>query len=109
MEDGKMGFANLGKRMGRGLLVAGLVASAALAAPSYAYARHGNGAGIALGIIAGAAIASAAAPPYYAPPPAYYYPYAPRAYAATPAYTYAPPQAYYAPTPYYAAPTYYGY
>jgi hypothetical protein len=108
-----MAFAGLGKQIGRGLLAAAFVATAALAAPSSAYARHGNGGpGIALGIIggmiAGAAIASAAAPPYYAAPPAYYYPYAPRAYSAAPAYSYAPAQGYYAPAPYYGAPYYYG-
>jgi hypothetical protein len=108
-----MAFADFGKQVGRVILAAAFVAASALASPSNAHPRHGNGAGIALGIIggilAGAAIASAAAPPYYAPPPAYYYPYAPRAYSAAPAYSYAPPQAYYAPTPYYGAPSYYGY
>ena len=108
-----MVFAGFGKQVGRVILAAGLVSASALAMPASAHPRHGNGAGIALGIIggviAGAAIASAAAPPYYAPPPAYYYPYAPRAYSAAPAYSYAPPQVYYAPTPYYGAPSYYGY
>src|SRR5438105_15919937 len=55
---------------------------AATAVPNAAYARHGDGAGIALGIIggmlAGAAIASAQSG--YATPPAYYYPRAPQVY-----------------------------
>ena len=74
--------------------------------PGTAYARHNNGAAIALGILggalAGAAISAGAAPGYYSPAPAYYYPYAP------PAYYYAPPAAtYYAPAPYYGS-QYYG-
>jgi hypothetical protein len=67
---------------------------AATAVPNPAYARHGNGAGIALGIIggmlAGAAIASSQS-----------------GYAASPAYYYQPPQAYEAPQAYYGQPAYY--
>jgi hypothetical protein len=63
------------------------------------YARHGGGAGIALGIIgtmlAGVAIASAQ--PAYAAPPDYYY--QPRGYDTAPAY-YGPPAGYYQPSPY---------
>ena len=88
------------------------VAAVALTPPRTAYARHGDGAAIALGILggalAGAAIASAG-PGYYAAPPAYYYPYAPAAYsiAPAPAYYYAPPPAaYYGPVPY-RGPQYY--
>jgi hypothetical protein len=86
-----------------------------------AYAKHGNGAAIALGIfggaLAGAAIASSIAPGYYAAPPSYYYPYAsPQAYVAVPApaYYYAPAYyapaapAYYAPAPFYGPAYYYG-
>src|SRR3984893_1937312 len=80
-----------------------------------AYAKHGDSAAIALGILggalAGAAIGSGSAPGYYAPPPAYYYPYAPPVYSVAPApvYSYAPPPAaYYAPVPYYGPRYYYG-
>jgi hypothetical protein len=88
------------------------VAAVALTPPRTAYARHGDGVAIALGILggalAGAAIASAG-PGYYAAPSAYYYPYAPPAYsiAPAPAYYYAPPPAaYYGPVPY-RGPQYY--
>jgi hypothetical protein len=90
------------------------VAAVSLSSPETAYARHNNGAAIALGVLggalAGAAIASATAPGYYAAPPAYYYPYAPQIYSAPPAYYYTPaPAYYYAPAPTYYAPTpYYG-
>ena len=110
-----MSFTSIGRRTGRGLMAVALViAAVSLTSPGTAYARHGNGAGIALGILggalAGAAIASATAPGYYAPPPAYYYPYAPQIYSAPPAYYYTPaPAYYYAPAPTYYAPTpYYG-
>jgi hypothetical protein len=111
-----MSFTSIGRRTGQGLTAVALVVIAAvsLTSPSTAYAKHGNGAGIALGILggalAGAAIASATAPGYYAAPPAYYYPYAPYRYSAPPAYYYSPaPAYYYAPAPAYYAPTpYYG-
>ena len=99
--------SSIGQQLGQVFAVA-LIATASLAAPNLAYARHGhgNGAGIALGIIggmiAGAAIASAGAAPYYGTPPAYYYPYAPQAYSAAPGYYYySPPQPYYGSYPYY--------
>jgi hypothetical protein len=96
-------------RFGRALMVITLAVSVgSLTSPGTAYAKHGNGAAIALGILggalAGAAIASSPGPGYYAAPPAYYYPYAPRVYSVAPApvYSYAPPPAvYYAPVPYY--------
>jgi hypothetical protein len=102
-------------QIGRGLMVLVLAVSVgSLTAPGTAYARHGNGAAIALGILggalAGAAIASSNAPGYYAAPPAYYYPYAPPVYSAVPApaYSYAPPPAvYYPPVPYYGPGFYY--
>lgn len=104
----------IGQRIGRGLMALTFaVAAVALTPPRTAYARHGDGAAIALGILggalAGAAIASSAGPGYYAAPPAYYYPYAPPAYsiAPAPAYYYAPPPAaYYGPVPY-RGPQYY--
>ena len=83
-----------------GAVTAIAVALTAAAAPNIAYARHGGGAGIALGIIgtmlAGAAIASAL--PAYAAPPAYYY--QPQGYDMAPAYDYGPPAGYYQPSPY---------
>jgi hypothetical protein len=82
----------------------------AAAAPNAAYARHGSGADIALGILggvlAGAAIASSQ--PGYAAAPAYYY-QAPAYYAPQPAYYYAPPEAHYSPPPAYYRPAPYGY
>ena len=82
-----------------GAVTAIAVALTAAAAPNLAYARHGGGAGIALGIIgtmlAGAAIASAQ--PAYAAPPAYYY--QPQGYDAAPGY-YGPAAGYYQPSPY---------
>jgi hypothetical protein len=97
------------RRIARGLVVLTLTVSvASLTSPGTAYAKHGNGAAIALGILggalAGAAIGSGPAPGYYAAPPAYYYPYAPPVYSVAPApvYSYAPPPpVYYAPVPYY--------
>lgn len=109
-----MDRASIARRVGRGLVVLALAVSAgSLTSPGTAYARHGDGAAIALGILggalAGAAIASSTAPGYYAAPPAYYYPYAPPVYsvAPAPAYSYAPPPAYYAPAPYYGPRYYY--
>jgi hypothetical protein len=92
-----MSASSLIKRVGAVTAIA--VALTAAAAPNIAYARHGGGAGIALGIIgtmlAGAAIASAQ--PAYAAPPAYYY--QPQGYDMAPAY-YSPPAGYYQPSPY---------
>lgn len=89
------------------------VAAVSLTSTGPAYAKHGNGAAIALGIIggalAGAAIASGT-PLAYATPPAYYYPYPSQAYVAVPAPTYSyapPPAAYYGPAPYYGRQYYY--
>ena len=81
-----------------------LLTAGSLTSPGTAYAKHGEGAAIALGIIggalAGAAIASSTAPAYYAAPPVY-------SVAPAPVYSYAPPPAaYYAPVPYYG-PRYY--
>jgi hypothetical protein len=82
-----------------GAVTAIAVTLTAAAAPNIAYARHGGGAAIALGIIstmlAGAAIASSQ--PAYAAPPAYYY--QPQGYDTAPAY-YGPPAGYYQPSPY---------
>jgi hypothetical protein len=82
----------------------------ATAIPNVAYAKHGDGAGIALGIIggmlAGAAIASSQSG--YAAPPAYYYPQPPRVYYSPPPY-YEPPTAYYAAPSWYSQPDSYGY
>ncbi len=82
-----------------GAVTAVAVALTAAAAPNIAYARHGGGAGIALGIIgtmlAGAAIASSQ--PAYAAPPAYYY--QPQGYDAAPGY-YGPAAGYYQSSPY---------
>ena len=54
----------------------------ALTSPGTAYAKHANGAAIALGTLGGAlaraAIASSSPSRYYAAPPTYYSPYAPR-------------------------------
>ena len=109
-----MDRASSTRRIGRGLMVLMLAVSVgSVTSPGAAYAKHGNGAAIALGILggalAGAAIASSTAPGYYAPP-TYYYPYAPRIYSVAPApfYSYAPPPAVYAPVPYYGAGFYYG-
>ena len=113
-----MNLTSVARRTGRGVVVLAFsVAAVSLALPETAYARHGDGAAIALGILggalAGAAISAGAAPGYYAAPPVYYYPYAPPAYSvAPPAYYYAPPAAaYYAPAPYfgsqYNGPQYY--
>ena len=104
-----MRSANIGQRIRRGLVAfAFVVVTASLASPGTAYAKHGNGAAIALGILggalAGAAIASSTPPGYYTTPPGYYYPYAPPVYSAVPArvYSYLPPPAvHYAPLPYY--------
>lgn len=84
-----------------------VVALTASVAPNTAYAKHGHGAGVALGIIggvlAGAAIASSQ--PAYAAPSAYYdQPYG--------YYGYTAPQAYYRSPGYYGydpSPTYYSY
>jgi hypothetical protein len=83
-----------------------IVTAGSLTSPGTAYAKHGDGAAIALGIIggalAGAAIASSTAPAYYAAPPVY-------SVAPAPVYSYAPPPAaYYAPVPYYGPRYYYG-
>ncbi|HYU14110.1 MAG TPA: hypothetical protein VEK82_16140 [Stellaceae bacterium] len=92
-----MSATSLIKRAGGVAAIA--LALTAAAAPNMAYARHGQGAGIALGIIgtmlAGAAIASAQAG--YAAPPAYYY--QPQGYDTPPGY-YEPPAGYYQPSPY---------
>lgn len=104
---------SVARRGGRGLVVLTFALTAvSLTSPDTAYAKHGNGAAIALGILggalAGAAIASAP-PPAYAAPLGYYYPYPAPAYVAVPppVYYYAPPPAaYYAPAPYYG-PVYY--
>jgi hypothetical protein len=111
----QMNFTSVARRTGRALMTLTLaVAAVSVTSPGTAYARHGDGAAIALGIIggalAGAAIASSGAPGYYGAPPAYY-PYAPPTYAVAPApaYYYSPPAAvYYAPPPYYGPAYYYG-
>src|SRR5215471_13488853 len=103
------------RRIGPSLMVlAFAVTAGSLTSPGTAYAKHGDGAAIALGIIggalAGAAIASSTAPGYYAAPAPYYYPYAPPVYsvAPVPVYSYAPPPAaYYPPVPYYGPGYYY--
>jgi len=105
-----MSRTGVGRRIGSGLAALTFaVAAVSLGSPGTAYAKHGNGAAIALGILggalAGAAIASAT-PPAYAAPPVYYYPYPPQVYVPVPApaYHYAPPPAaYYAPAPYYGS------
>ena len=96
------------------MVLAIAVTAGSLTPPETAYAKHGDGAAIALGIIggalAGAAIASSTAPGYYAAPAPYYYPYAPPVYsvAPVPVYSYAPPPAaYYPPVPYYGPGYYY--
>jgi hypothetical protein len=110
-----MYLTSVARRTGRGLVVLAFsLAAVSMTLPGTAYARHGDGAAIALGILggalAGAAISAGTASGYYAAPPAYYYPYAPPTYsvAPPPAYYYAPPAApYYAPVPYYGQ-QYYG-
>jgi len=109
-----MNLTSVARRTGRSaVMLTFSLAAVSLALPETAYARHDDGAAIALGILggalAGAAISSGSAPGYYAAPPVYYYPYAPPAYSvAPPAYYYAPPSAaYYAPAPYYGS-QYYG-
>ena len=110
-----MDRTGIGRPIARGLVVLTLTVSvASLTLPGTAYAKHGNGAAIALGILggalAGAAIASSSAPGYYAAPPAYYYPYAPPVYSVAPAPVYSnapPPPVCYAPAPYYG-PRFYG-
>ena len=109
-----MSFTSVVRRKGQGLTAIAIVlATVSLTSPGTAYAGHGNGAAVALGVLGGAlagvAIASGA-PGYYAAPPAYYSPYAPQVYAAPPAYYYAAPPAYYyaPPSPYYAPTPYYG-
>jgi hypothetical protein len=105
---------SIARRIGRGLVVLTLAVSVgSLTSPETAYARHGHGAAIALGILggalAGAAIASSTTPGYYTAPPTYYYPYAPPVYSVPPApvYFYEPPAAHYAPVPYYGPGFYY--
>ena len=110
-----MDHTSIVRRIRRGpMVLAFAVTAGSLTPPETAYAKHGDGAAIALGIIggalAGAAIASSTAPVYYAAPPSYYYPYAPPVYSVAPAplYSYAPPPAaYYAPVPYYGPGYYY--
>jgi hypothetical protein len=110
-----MYLTSLARRTGQSALMLALsLATVSPALPGTAYARHNDGAAIALGILggalAGAAISAGTAPGYYAAPPAYYYPYEPPAYFAAPpaAYYYAPPAAaYYAPAPYYGPQYYY--
>jgi hypothetical protein len=114
-EGVQMYLTSVARRTGQGLVVLAFsLAAVSMTLPGTAYARHNNGAAIALGILggalAGAAISAGAAPGYYSAAPAYYYPYAPPAYsvAPAPAYYYAPPAApYYAPVPYYGQ-QYYG-
>ena len=109
-----MYLTSVARRTGRGLVVLAFsLAAVSMTLPGTAYARHGDGAAIALGILggalAGAAISAGAGPGYYPAAPAYY-PYAPPAYSVVPApaYYYAPPAApYYAPVPYYGQ-QYYG-
>jgi hypothetical protein len=84
-----MNRTSIARRIGRGLMVLALAVSVgSLTSPGTAYAKHGNGAAIALGILggalAGAAIASSTPPGYYAPPPAYYCPPAPPVYSVVP-------------------------
>ena len=110
-----MDRANIARRIGRGLMVLTLAVSVgALTSPGTAYAKHANGAAIALGILggalAGAAIASSSPPTYYASPPTYSPPDAPPVYSAVlaPVYSYVPPPpAYYPPVPYNAPGFYY--
>ena len=97
------------------MVLAFAVTAGLLTSPGTAYAKHGNGAAIALGILggalAGAAIASSPPLGYYAAPPAYYYPPALPVYSVVPAPVYSyvpPPAAYYAPVPYYGPRYYYG-
>jgi hypothetical protein len=110
-----MYLTSVARRTGRGVVVLAFsLAAVSLSLPGTAYARHNDGAAIALGILggalAGASISAGTASGYYAAPPAYYYPYAPPTYsvAPPPAYYYAPPAAtYYAPAPYYGPQYYY--
>ena len=96
------------KRVGAVATIA--VTLTAAAAPNAAYAKHGNGPGITLGIIggmlAGAAIASSQ--PGYAAAPAYYYQPPLTYYAHQRSYYYGPPEAYYSRPAYYQ-PAPYGY
>jgi hypothetical protein len=104
-----MDRTSIARWIGRGLMALTLAVSvSSLTSPGTAYAKHGNGAAIALGILggalAGAAIASSTTPGYYAAPPGYYHPYAPPVYSVAPApfYSYAPPPAvHYTAVPYY--------
>ena len=104
-----MFMTSVARRTGRGAVaLAFSLAAVSLTLPGTAYARHNDGAAIALGVLGGAL--AGAAPGYYAEPSAYYYPYPPPAYigALPPGYYYTPPAApYYAPVPYYG-PQYYG-
>jgi hypothetical protein len=110
-----MFMTSVARRTGRGAVaLAFSLAAVSLNWPGTAYARHNDGAAIALGVLggalAGAAISAGATPGYYAEPPAYYYPYPPQPYfvAPPPAYYYTQPAAtYYSPVPYYG-PQYYG-
>jgi hypothetical protein len=92
-------------RIGRVVLVAGMVAATAVSVVPRAQAGSGNGAAIGLGIlggvIAGAAIAATTPPVYAAPPYSYSYP---PGY-----YNNAAPGYYYSPSPYYNSPAGYGY
>ena len=111
-----MDIASLVRRSGRtAVAFAFAVAAVSVTSPETAFAKHGNGAAIALGILggalAGAAIAGSPPPAYYAAPPVYYYPYPAPAYSVAPgpAYYYpAPPAAYYPPVPYSGPNYYYG-
>ena len=94
----------------------GAVAAVALtltvaAAPHAAYARHGNGAAIAHGVLGGLALGTAIGsgqPAYTAPAPAYYYPQPQSYYYTPPAYYSAPTYSYYGDAPAYD-PAPYGY
>src|SRR5215510_9800561 len=110
-----MDRASSARRIGRGLMVLMLAVSVgSVTSPGAAYARHGNGAAIALGILggalAGAAMASPTAPGDTRAPLGYFYPYAPHVFSAAPApaYYYAPSATYYGPTLYYGSQDYYG-
>lgn len=88
--------------------IAILTAVASAAVPTAAYARHGDGAAIALGVLGGAILGGAVtqgavpAPGYYAPAPVYYYSPPPQPYYYTvPTYDAAP--SYDAPRSYYRA------
>ena len=91
------------RRVAMVLATVGLIA--ATAAPNVAYAKHGHGGEIALGIIGGLLVGNSIAslqPSYVAPqpyyPPQYYDP--PAAYYGPPAVFDAPPPAYYQAVPY---------